>query len=176
MGINLIKNPSFEVDLNGWILDPDTGSMARDTTTKLSGAASLQVTTPGTNPDSEGAYYGDNPNLVNPPIKVVPGRSYAFSGWILGAGTLRLEVIEQDSSGNPFGNKQQGTSQVASATLWKQLQLTYVATAAAAYGVRVKVETAIQQAVTFNFDDASFQIIELADAAAHPPAGRGASW
>src|SRR5205807_7561673 len=87
-GSNLITNPSFETNLNGWDTDNTNlacwinagATLSRDNTTHAMGSYSMKVSAPG-------AYYGARYVMSG-----TAGHTYTFSAYLKSDGTNYLQL------------------------------------------------------------------------------------
>lgn len=117
--VNLITNPSFEVNLTGWSAAGSGTSVARNATDGVFGSACLEVIF-----DGAGANCGAEMSLSG----LTPGATYTLSGYMKraagAAGTMNIDVYEGgviDTSGI-----QLGSGQTTAAGGWERFSETFV--------------------------------------------------
>lgn len=156
---NLVPNPSFEVDMSGWVSTGTFRSAAgatltRDLTQHQFGTASMKVVCPGTN-TLEGGDTGST-------IPVVAGHTYQVTAFVRGnAGGENLGLFIGDGAvGNTF------KTFVASNPAFTRIEATFTATATGNTGIAVVTNG--KAAVTFFVDGLMFEETAVVGAAYFP--------
>lgn len=134
--VNLVKNPSFEVDTTGWVAVTPAGAMTR-VIGGLFGAYRIAVgaVVPG------GFFYIQSTDDVNGRIPVTAGNTYTASYYYTPNtidGTVQVEIYWYDSSNNFISNSI-GTALVVLFGTWGRPYVTGVAPAGASYARLVLV-------------------------------------
>jgi hypothetical protein len=112
---NLVSNPSFEVDTNGWAAIGAGTLLTRDTLQFQSGIASGKIVTPGTI-SGEGARNSPGPSAI-------PMTSYTVTLWLkgeIGGEIVRISLWSSPTA-TSFSNQN-----VTLTTVWQQFTITGV--------------------------------------------------
>lgn len=140
---NLVTNPSFETDTNGWSNDRtnlscemagSTATFVRSADFAHAGSFSVKITTPA-------SYYGIQYAITG----VTVGQSYTATGWIKGDGSMYVAfaLANVDSVGCPSPN----WNYPAPSSSWQQVTSTVTASTATIYVL------VLGTAATFYADD-----------------------
>lgn len=118
--LNLVPNPSFEVNLTGWTPYGGTSpTLTRDTTEFYTGVASMKIVTDGTGTGGFGYMQGGNFTTTG----MTPGKTYTCSVYIKGPVGKRVNVY--------LGGKQGGgdhrTEYTIGSTGWVRYSDTFIA-------------------------------------------------
>lgn len=115
---NLLSNPSFETNANGWASAMGGGGsvvVSQDTSPVYSGSKSLRITADGTF-TNQGAYTVSR-------ASVKPNQLYTASVWVYGVSgrNMRIELGEWDDGGNLVGGgRTQVTAALAAGNTWQR--------------------------------------------------------
>lgn len=131
--VNLIGNPSFETNTNGWSGGTTArvafgSAITRVTTTAQSGAASAQVVT-STTPANQGIDWGS--------LTVVGGQEYTVSAYVKGnAGGETLRLVAGDATVGTV------STNITATTSFQRVNLTFVPSVSGTTGIAVINTTA----------------------------------
>jgi len=161
---NILSNPSFETNTNGWAGDYGTGSAARSGNVALYGSYSFAMTATAANY----AWYNNIGDLNN-------GESITLSIYFLGAGSATLYLYDLTA----FTSRASDTDTGDTVT-WKRLVASWTNTTGSAKSIRfiIEVETA---GATLYFDGAEAErkayATQYCDGSLAIPSGSGGhSW
>jgi PKD repeat protein len=165
---NLVTNPSFELDTNGWALYGSGATMTRVVGGRT-GASAVQCR--GTSSTSLHFGINDAPNWIGTVAGV--GTRYRFSCWVrsdAGRGQLKMKVKEF------LGSTQKGataySTPVTLSTSWQQATVDYVVTTAGTTLDLVIEDYPVVGLETYLIDDVSIEIVPGTAPPNDPPVAR----
>jgi hypothetical protein len=161
---NILSNPSFELNENGWAGDYGTGSTTRSGLVSLYGTYSLAMTATLANY----AWYNNIGAVEN-------GESITLSIWFLGAGSATLYLYDLTASTARASDTDTGDT-----VTWKRLVASWTNTTGSAKSIRFIIEVDTAGATIF-FDGAQAERKAYAtpycDGSLEPaPGGVGHTW
>lgn len=148
---NLVPNPSFEIDTQGW--SNTGGTIARVTTEFWVGVASLQLVAGAIDEVAHTIPSGANA------VAATPGSTYVYSTYLKGEATklFRVEIIFRDSAGVQVGGTILGADTAADGT-WQRLQLSPTTAPAGAAYAQLFIRNRTAGAHTLYADGVQFEV------------------
>ena len=149
---NLVGNPSFESDFNGWI--PYQGASLLRVPGGFQGSYALQVAGP-----ASASTFGitDSPNLIG---STTAGTRYRVTAWVRTPGTAgQARIGVQEFSGGAAVAPRLNSALVALACLWQPVTLDYEAQASGSVLDMQIVNLPIGFAETFQVDHVTAEIV-----------------
>jgi hypothetical protein len=147
---NLIPNPSFETDLNGWTAAGFGASATRTTAQVYSGTYSVE-----TNPGGMSGSFQFGSFTAPGNLTLSPTTDYVASAWVKGASSqvVSIKILEFNSSGSLI-NIATGNLTLAGSD-WERVSVTVNTQASVAYGV---VQIVPPSSTTIYVDAVQFEL------------------